>query len=652
MGQEQVQIATVTIQDLSGGINSNTLSTSIEDRDATDASNVYYFDGFLRKIFGAPRVNTMIGGFGATDKINGIHDFQLRDGTQQLVVVTESDIFRRNGTNWTSIVGALVVSDARHQLITFNDSTIGTNLDDAPWAWPGAGNAAALGGGPPSAKWITVFQNRVILANANVGGSLFPARAYYSAVDDATSWDTTNRVWDFEIDDGDELTGVLPLRQSLVFYKRNSISLLSWDGYSTPVIDHQYKKGVGCVSGYTVKHARIFINEIMREGHIFLGEDGLFFFDGSEVTRLSDKAKDFLKSQNTQRFSEAVAEFYKPLDQYCLFFTSSGETANDSGLIYDTRRGGIWPIDGFRANAVALVENSSTGIEDLLFGSYDSLVYQLSESNNGLEQETELVTNGSMELDANWTDFGSPSTEERSGAQFFNGSFSRHVITDAVLEGTYQDITTVVGAHYRITAAVRPESGEVRIAKQDTDGTDATNGTTISTLAAWTVTTVDFIATSTTSRIIAQCVSTAASEFYVDDVSVRRIDYTGLWDSKWFDLGHPQEVKILRELIVYALAAGDHNLEVRVRTDFSTGSGSSGNLNLLQSGGAYGSGLYDTAVYGGASQLFDDIDSLAQNGFTHIQVRFRNQNGNEPFQVEKFVIDAKPIGRRFLHNAT
>ena len=93
MGQEQANILGATLNDMSGGLNSNKISTQISDSDAINAQNVYYYDGFLKKMFGATRVNTMIGGEESTDSINGIYDFQMRDATRNLVVVTASAIY-------------------------------------------------------------------------------------------------------------------------------------------------------------------------------------------------------------------------------------------------------------------------------------------------------------------------------------------------------------------------------------------------------------------------------------------------------------------------------------------------------------------------------------------------------------------------------
>ncbi len=49
---------------------------------------------------------------------------------------------------------------------------------------------------------------------------------------------------------------------------------------------------------------------------------------------------------------------------------------------------------------------------------------------------SELLTNGDMELDANWVDYFSPTTNERSGDQTHGGSYSWKVVADGAIDGT------------------------------------------------------------------------------------------------------------------------------------------------------------------------------------------------------------------------
>ena len=101
----------------------------------------------------------------------------------------------------------------------------------------------------------------------------------------------------------------------------------------------------------------------------------------------------------------------------------------------------------------------------MYIGSDDSIVYKFDETDNGLEHTTELITNGSCEADANYTSYGTPTTHERSSSQAHNGTYSRRAVTDAVNEGFYQDVTTVVGQNYRVTCMIYVASGDARVSQ-------------------------------------------------------------------------------------------------------------------------------------------------------------------------------------------
>jgi len=61
----------------------------------------------------------------------------------------------------------------------------------------------------------------------------------------------------------------------------------------------------------------------------------------------------------------------------------------------------------------------------------------------------ELITNGDMELDANWTSVGAPSVNERSTTQKHGGTYSRKFTSAAANAGIKSDtFTTIAGGVY------------------------------------------------------------------------------------------------------------------------------------------------------------------------------------------------------------
>jgi hypothetical protein len=85
-----------------------------------------------------------------------------------------------------------------------------------------------------------------------------------------------------------------------------------------------------------------------------------------------------------------------------------------------------------------------------------------------------LITNGDMEADANWANYGSPSANERSNTQKHEGTYSRKFTVDAANEGIQGAVfTTVTSGEYGWSAWVYPDdttSVRVKIRKGDNSG--------------------------------------------------------------------------------------------------------------------------------------------------------------------------------------
>uniref|UniRef100_A0A6M3KE19 Putative tail protein n=2 Tax=viral metagenome TaxID=1070528 RepID=A0A6M3KE19_9ZZZZ len=75
---------------------------------------------------------------------------------------------------------------------------------------------------------------------------------------------------------------------------------------------------------------------------------------------------------------------------------------------------------------------------------------------------SELVTNGTMEADANWSNWNTPTTNEQSNTQVHIGTYSRKFTVDATSEGIVSDtFTTATGTLYKITAWVYPDDATI-----------------------------------------------------------------------------------------------------------------------------------------------------------------------------------------------
>lgn len=163
--------------------------------------------------------------------------------------------------------------------------------------------------------------------------------------------------------------------------------------------------------------------------------------------------------------------------------------------------------------------------------------------------QTELGTNGDMELDANWSDYGTV-TQSRSSTVAHGGTYSRKAIATAVTSGIQWDynVPLVAGKKYHLSMWVYGDATNLQARAYASGGntfyinpSGAASGDAVS--ASWTNWTLDFTADiSGNYKVI--CVtgsSNSSSTFYTDDVSIVAIgavaSYIGqnATASKWFD---------------------------------------------------------------------------------------------------------------------
>jgi len=143
---------------------------------------------------------------------------------------------------------------------------------------------------------------------------------------------------------------------------------------------------------------------------------------------------------------------------------------------------------------------------------------------------TELVTNGTMEADSDWTATTSaPASNLRSTTQIHNGDYSRRFVPDAVDEGIKSAVfTTTTGKRYRVNAWVYPDDGTtvtVTIRKGDDSGDVYDTSQTGLTQDSWNEISFDYTETAggAGAYIIFDSGDSTSGTWYVDHVSLREI---------------------------------------------------------------------------------------------------------------------------------
>ena len=139
---------------------------------------------------------------------------------------------------------------------------------------------------------------------------------------------------------------------------------------------------------------------------------------------------------------------------------------------------------------------------------------------------SELVTNGSFDVNGNWTNFGTPLVSEQSSTKYYTAPFSWYVNGDAYRQGIFSpnNFTLTNGKTYNVSLWVYALDGaEILSGLTNTDKSVFTSHAINQN--EWTNITYSAIANATSASYISILTSSSTLEFYVDNVSVK--EYLG-----------------------------------------------------------------------------------------------------------------------------
>jgi hypothetical protein len=143
---------------------------------------------------------------------------------------------------------------------------------------------------------------------------------------------------------------------------------------------------------------------------------------------------------------------------------------------------------------------------------------------------SELLTNGDMELDSSWTDFATPTANERSSAQVRSGTYSRRWVSDGIGDGILSaNFSMSAFVWYRLEGWLYTASLAITIARNNGAVADFTQ--TLTPGGTWTPIRMGVRAISSGSNAIRIQASTAgaANEHFADDFSVKAISLPSLF---------------------------------------------------------------------------------------------------------------------------
>lgn len=357
----------VEISDFTGGLNTFDAEFSMNLNESPDLDNIIILDKGFKKRNGDSTWNSSAMVSSST-AIQGAGYVQLNSGTQFLNAIAGTKFFTDSGLSGTmaDATGAVTITSGQNNIWTpviFNNLQIWFGgAPDAPFKYSGTGNAAALGGSPPSANSVFAANNRIFAMNTTAN----PSRIYWPVLADPEDWTGTGSGnADVAKSDGDSLQcGIVVGPDTALLFKQNSTHLMVLTRQPFPI--YQLQRGVG-IAG---KNAYAYAN-----GTVYFITPGLIMKstkDGVNFRDYPNKINDLWSSINVNRIPYIQGMYYPELDWIMWVVSTGSSTTNNYLLIWDLKKECFLRCStGFKANILAMVQNKR-----LFAGHYNGKLFE------------------------------------------------------------------------------------------------------------------------------------------------------------------------------------------------------------------------------------------------------------------------------------
>jgi len=354
------------------GLNDRTLDIAIKPTELSYIRNANY-DNFpyITKREGYAKVNEYQI---SSDRIRGLFPFYRKNGTSYLISVTNNAVYKNTNGCQTRLKTGLTNLDVEYEATTFEDQLLITSDSDDLMVFDGT--TVSTISSAPRGGFIEALAYRVWIS----GNCTFPSRLYFSSVLDETDWDSSTAFGDvtssgdagyidIEPNDGDRITGLAVLLDSLIIFKERSIYVL-YNPSGNPKSDWSLKRvsaDVGCVSNKSIANVKNELFFLSRKGvHSFSGAttEITYAFDQLKAFSLSDKIKGTFNNISQNQWHKAAAVSFD--DKYWLAVPDSGSGYNNIVLVYDFVVSAWTVYDGLYSNYFTVYKESAK--DELYFG--------------------------------------------------------------------------------------------------------------------------------------------------------------------------------------------------------------------------------------------------------------------------------------------
>lgn len=350
MGSENKSIV---LEDFSGGRNSFYPEQSVGLDQAIDLQNVNLLTKGFEKRQGNTAFNSSVM-VDATTAIVGMGYVKFTSSSEYLNAVAGTKFFTSVGLSGTmaDATGAVSITSGQNNYWTpviYNDLQIWFGgAPDAPFKYSGSGNAAALGGSPPSAKTAFVANNRIFAISTTAN----PSRLQWPILGNPEDWTGTGSgSSDVSKNDGEELLFGVPITSDVaILFKNSSTHMAVLTRAPFPV--YQLQKGEGAAGRYAYAFVNGTIYFITPSRRMKSTTDGRTF------TEYPSDVNDLWDSVNSTRISNIFGIYYPNLRQIHWLVSTGSSTKNNVSIIWDLENEcWLYHPTGFQSNVACLVQN-------------------------------------------------------------------------------------------------------------------------------------------------------------------------------------------------------------------------------------------------------------------------------------------------------
>lgn len=357
----------IELSSFAGGLNTYDPEYLLDLSQSPDLDNIVIRGNGFRKRNGDTAFNSSAMVSGSTAVV-GAGYIKFNSGTEFLNAIAGTKFFTSSALSGTmaDATGALTITSGQNNIwtpVNFNNLQIWFGgAPDAPFKYSGTGNAAALGGSPPSAATAFQANNRVFAISTTAN----PSRIFWPVISNPEDWTGSGSgSADVAMSDGEALQcGVSIGPDTAILFKNSSTHLMALTRAPFPI--YQLQKGVGIAGRY----AHAFAN-----GEIFFVTPGrrmLSTRDGVNFKTYPNSVNDIWDSINSSRIPYIQGFYHQPLEQIIFMCSTGSSTTNNYAIVWDIESECfVRNTTGFKANVAAIVQNRR-----FFAGHYDGMLYE------------------------------------------------------------------------------------------------------------------------------------------------------------------------------------------------------------------------------------------------------------------------------------